>query len=163
MHLEGKNFKMRPLASFNSQCQGKHNLAKCLALIDNIKAARKHAIMYFKDYVNNYQMCTNAMESLRVSLRCASCDSENMYLINDAEKVVYLSQPSMNHIIKSCYNYQLYRANLTKELYTAYSNYSKQVDPSILLQNDQFETMFNQKVHGCSNWLELASVQICSN
>lgn len=145
---------MSPFKKFNTRCQGKNELAKCIALMDNITAARKHAIMYFKQYVKSYQECVNTMEALRNSLRCASCDSENMYLINDHEKIVYLNRSSMNKIIKSCYNYSLYRANLTKELYTAYLNYAKQVDPTILLQNTEFDTMFNDKVKDCSNWLE---------
>ena len=72
---------MQPEKRFNIKCQGETNHAKCKALTANIHDARRHAIMYFKNYVRDYEECTNAMEALRNSLRCASCDANNMYLI----------------------------------------------------------------------------------
>jgi len=33
-------------------------------------------------------------------------------------------------------------------------NYAKQVDPSILLQNTEFDEIFDQKVGRCAYWLE---------
>ena len=41
-----------------------------------------------------------------------------------------------------------------QELYTAYLNYAKQVEPNILLQNTEFDEIFNQKVGRCAYWLE---------
>lgn len=149
-----KDFKMSPYKAFNVACQGTNNLAKCNSLVANIKSARIHSIMYFQRYVKDYSKCIKSMESLRSSLRCASCDAENMYLINDQEKIVYLKKASMNKIIKSCYNYDLYRSNLLQELYTAYLNYAKQVDPTILLQSSEFDDIFDQKVGRCAYWLE---------
>lgn len=145
---------MKPEKKFNQQCQGETNQAKCKALTANIHDARKHAIMYFKNYVKDYSECTKVMETLRNSLRCASCDSNNMYLINDEHKVVYLNKKAMNKVIKSCYNYALYRNNLIKELYTTLLNYSKQVDPTIMIQTAEFDSMFYSEVTGCANWLK---------
>jgi len=113
-------FKMSPYKTFNERCKGKNQMSKCEVLMNNIKSAQNHAIMYFDRYINDYSKCIDSLESLRVALRCASCDAENMYLINDQEKIVYIKKQSMNKIIKSCYNFDLYRYNLMKELYTAY-------------------------------------------
>jgi len=115
-----KAFKMDPYKTFNTRCKGQHQLAKCEVLMNNIKQAQHHAIMYFDKYINDYSKCIDSIESLRVAIRCASCDSENMYLINDQEKIAYIKRDSMNKIIKSCYNFDLYRNNLLKELYIAY-------------------------------------------
>lgn len=70
------------------------------------------------------------------------------------KKIVYLRKESMNKIIKSCYNFDLYRSNLLKELYTAYLNYAKQVDSSVLLQISEFDAIFDEKVERCAYWLE---------
>lgn len=98
--------KMKPEDRWNVQCQGETKQAKCKSLTENIHVAQLHAIMYFKNYVKDYERCTNTIEALRNSIRCASCDSNNMYLINDQHKVVYLNKNSMNKVIKSlqlCY------------------------------------------------------------
>jgi len=110
--------------------------------------------MYFENYVNDYAECTSVLETLRNSLRCASCDSKNMYLINDEHKVVYLNKQSMNKVIKSCYNYALYRNTLIKDLYTAFLNYAKQVDPTVMINSNEFDSMFYNDVTGCANWLK---------
>lgn len=145
---------MQPGKLYNQQCQGETNHAKCKSLVANIHDSRRHAIMYFKNYVKDYEECTNVIETLRNSLRCASCDSNNMYLINDEHKVVYLNKQAMNKVIKSCYNYALYRNNLIKDLYTAFLNYAKQVDPSVMIQSTEFDSMFYNEVTGCANWLK---------
>ena len=146
--------KMKPEDRWNVQCQGETKQAKCKSLTENIHAAQVHAIMYFKNYVKDYERCTNTIEALRNSIRCASCDSNNMYLINDQHKVVYLNKNSMNKVIKSCYNYAMYRFNLIKDLYTAFLNYAKQVDPTVSIQTSEFDGMFNPTVEGCANWLK---------
>lgn len=145
---------MTPEDRFNVQCQGETKQAKCKSLTGNIHTAQIHAIMYFKNYVKDFEECTNTMEAVRNSIRCASCDSNNMYLINDQHKVVYLNKNAMNKVIKSCYNYAMYRFNLIKDLYTAFLNYAKQVDPTVSIETSEFDSMFNPTVAGCANWLK---------
>ena len=120
--------------------------------MENIHAARKHSIMYFANYVNDWSQCNTAMEAARRALRCASCDAGNKFLIDDASKTIKIKQSSINALIKACYNMHMYQNVALKELYTAYLNYAKHIDNSIMINSSALDAMFNTKVIDCGIW-----------
>lgn len=147
-------FKAFPEDEDAEGCKGEVDNAKCVILYKTLEDAITHAKFYYDQYKLDWKKCHELQENVRLQMRCAACDSTANQFFDAKNKIVNINVDQVNSLITACYDQDLFRNKLLREVYLAYLNYAKQVNPNLTLGADTLYYLFSNKIMSCSEWMK---------
>jgi hypothetical protein len=144
-------------------CQGTIKNNRCKELYNMIFKSIQHAKMYYEQYKSDWKTCHDLIEYLRNEMRCAVCDAGASRYFSFESKSVFVQRGQINSIIKECYDSDLYEVELLREVYLAYLNYAKQVQPSLSMNHSILFSIFSNNYKPCAQWIEMTRANLDSD
>jgi hypothetical protein len=160
---KSKYFRVLPDDPDAEGCQGTIKNNRCKELYSMIFKSIQHAKMYYEQYKSDWKTCKELVEYLRNEMRCAVCDAEASRYFSSESKSVFVQRGQINSIIKQCYDSDLYEVELLREVYLAYLNYAKQVQPSLSMNHSILFSIFSNNYKPCAEWIEMTRANLDSD
>jgi hypothetical protein len=160
---KSKYFRVLPDDPDAEGCQGTIKNNRCKELYSMISKSIQHAKMYYEQYKSDWKTCHDLIENLRNEMRCAVCDAGASRYFSSESKSVFVQRGQINSIIKQCYDSDLYEVELLREVYLAYLNYAKQVQPWLSMNHSILFSIFSNNYKPCAQWIEMTRANLDSD
>lgn len=139
-------------------CRGIELQAKCKSYYQTIHDSIQHIKFnnYWGQYQEDTEKCHTALEEIRADLRCASCDEDNNKSFDISDRTISVNGDMIRHVVKSCYNADLFEVNLLRRVYLAYFMYAREIKPTVDLDSEMLYKIFPNKLQKCSEWIMMS-------